>query len=392
MYPLWANDAPAGGSFVNRNACLHKLPEIAPEMLPDFHIAAVTQAREDLLTALTAADIVLLVIDLDEPDAVNTIVNALEVVPQLGIVGITGSNDLNKAIAAQRAGCRQITTRPIDPTDLITASRRAIGQSEESSNKRILAVFGTTGGAGSTTFASYLAVCLADPPKSRTALIDLDTEFGGVARAFDVAPPFTIADMASVGSVDPALFARGVASLDCGVDVVARPPSITEAHTLEEHAIRSILRTASSLYEHTVVDLPRRLDPVTGATIELCSRLILVAQLTVPSIDNTRRLIESLAAEGVTQDRIEIVINRYRKSVHTITVEMVEKELSHKVLGLIPSDYAAVNSALDTGQTLNARNPVRAAIAEIAAKLAGPKATDSATKKYGWFASLGIGR
>ncbi len=393
MNPLAAGGiARRGGPFVNRNACVHNLPDVTPGMLPDFHVASNTKTRAELLDALTAADHALLVIDLDQDDAISTVVNVLEVRPTIGIVGITATTDLNLVIAAQRAGCRQISMRPLDPTDLINASRRAIGQSEDAANQRILAVFGTIGGAGATTFASYLAVCLAADSKQRVGLLDFDCEFGGVARAFDVSPPFTITDMASVGSVDPALFARGAVSLDCGVDIVARPPTIAEAHTLEENAIRSILRTSSSLYPHTVVDLPRRLDPVTGAAVEMCSRLILVAQLTVPSIDNTRRLIEALSSEGVQQDRIEIVINRYRKNVHSITVEMVEKELSHKILGLIPSDYAAVNSALDTGQALSTKNPVRAAIAEIAAKLAGPKASETAAKKGGWFASLGIGR
>lgn len=377
---------------MNRNACVHNLPDVTPGMLPDFHVASKTTTRTELLGALTAAEHALLIIDLDQEDAISTIVNVLEVRPAIGIVGITGTTDLNLVIAAQRAGCRQISMRPLDPTDLINASRRAIGQSEDAGNQRVLAVFGTIGGAGATTFASYLAVCLADESKQRVGLLDFDCEFGGIARAFDVSPPFTIADMASVGSVDPALFARGAAALECGVDIVARPPTIAEAHSLEEHAIRSIIRTSASLYPHTVVDLPRRLDPMTGAAIEMCSRLILVAQLTVPSIDNTRRIIEALAAEGIQQDRIDIVINRFRKNVHSITVEMVEKELSHKVLGLIPSDYAAVNSALDTGQALSSKNPVRAAIAEIAAKLAGPMVSDAAAKKGGWFASLGIGR
>lgn len=373
------------------NACLHNLPDVTREMLPDFHVAATTNTRSDLLNLLTSTEVALIVLDLDMEDALATIVQVLEVHPRIGVVGITGTSDLNRVIAAQRAGCRQIAMRPIDPHDLVAASRRAIGVPEEN-GRNLFGVFGTIGGAGSTTFATYLAVCLGQIAKKRVALIDLDSEFGGVARAFDIAPSFTIADMASVGAVDPALFARGVAVLDCGVDIVARPPTIAEAQSLEEHAIANILRTSTGLYPYTIADLPRRLDPIAGATIEMCAKLILVAQLTVPSIDNTRRLIQALSAEGVDQSRIEIVVNRYRKNANSVTLEMVEKELSQKVLGLIPSDYAAVNSALDTGQALSAKNPVRTAIAEIAAKLAGDDKPESEEKRGGWFASLGRGR
>src|SRR5262245_41533330 len=108
-----AQTAARGGRIVNRNVCIHQVAGIEASVLPDFTICSRSDSREQLLNAISATDAAIVILDLDAADALNTVVNVLEAKPQIGIVGITGTADLNHVIAAQRAGCRQITTRPI---------------------------------------------------------------------------------------------------------------------------------------------------------------------------------------------------------------------------------------------------------------------------------------
>src|SRR5262249_34887482 len=151
------------------------------------------------------------ILDLDNLDALSTAINVLEVRPNTGIIGVTGSADLNHAIAAQRAGCRQIVTRPIDAHDLNLAIRRALSHfGEEVPRCKSLALMGATGGAGATMVACHLAVELAAISHARCELIDLDLEFGGVARAFDLAPQLTIAELAKAGALDELLMRKTV--------------------------------------------------------------------------------------------------------------------------------------------------------------------------------------
>jgi pilus assembly protein CpaE len=173
------------------------------------------------------------------------------------------------------------------------------------------------------------------------------------------------------------------------VQLIARPPTLAEAHQIEEHSIRSLIQLSARTYPYVVLDLPRKLDSISGAAIETCDKLLIVIQLNVPSIDNARRLITALTSEGVPQDRLEVVVNRYRKSVHGFTIEMAEKELAQKMFGLVPSDFPSVNKALDTGKPLAPKNIVRAAIAEIASKLARPVAEPQSKS---WFTSLVRGK
>lgn len=395
MNPLNAASAAANirsrTSRVKRNICLHNLPEVEPSVLPDFFVTARTSARSELLDALSAQELACLVIDLDAPDALSIVSQALEINATLGIVGVTSASDLNHAINAQRAGCKQLTARPIDPSDLVIAIRRALNvSSEPNSPNHTVALFGSVGGAGTTALACNLAIEFAALQRGRCAIFDLDFEFGGVARAFDLTPQFTIADLAAAGAVDAVLLSKAATELASRVDVIARPPQLRDSHTIDDNSIKSIIRTAQHQYPFVVLDLPRRIDPVVGAAVESSQTLLVVVQLTVPSIDNASRVIDALREEGLPTDRIQIVVNRFRKGTSTVSLEQVEERLKRKPVAVIPSDYSAVYAALDTGSTLASKHPVRSAIAELARKLAGDDGKPE--RKGGWFSGLSLSR
>ncbi len=370
--------------------CIHRLPDVDRASVPGFNIAVRTENRASLVNALGSLQIHALVIDIDEPDALDAIIAALEIKPKLSIVGVTSGADLKPVIAAQRAGCAHITTRPLDPNDLVIALRHAIDQSGESvATNDIYGLLGAIGGAGATTIACNLASELAAVGGGPAAILDLDLEFGGVARGFDLAPKFTIADLASVGAVDSILLERASVQAKSGAFVFARPPTIQEAHAIEETAVRNMLKVAGRTYRHLLLDLPRRLDSVVAAAIENCTKLILVLQLNVPSIDNAKRLMEALGAEGYPNDRIEVVVNRFRKNFHNLTVEMLERQLGQVPLGVVPNDYESVTRAVDVGETVSAKSPVRAAIRQIAEKLCG---VQDAEKPTSWLSKVGLRR
>jgi pilus assembly protein CpaE len=373
-----------------RAICVHQIEDIDPATIPGYLIAARTGTAEELRNAVGTLPLQALIVDLDEPAAIQTIVMALEIHPKLPVVGVTGKSDLPSILLAQRAGCAYITARPIDANDLLAALRQACGGDRETaSTGETLAILGSIGGAGGTTLASHLAVELALLTERPTALFDLDLEFGGVAAVFDMSSSFTIADLATAGAVDASLLERAAIKLTGGLHVFDRPRTVRDAHSIDDVMIRMILEVASESYPYILLDLPRRLDAITGAAIERCNRLILVVQLTVPSIKNARRMIEALESEGISRDRIQLVVNRYSKNLHNLTVEMVEDQLKARVLGLVPSDFQAVHQALDVGSPLAKRSTVRNAIRDIAVRLSGQQ---DLPKAKSWFSKLSLTR
>lgn len=374
---------------MKRTVCAHRIPDLTPEQLPDFKLAAKTNSRPELANAISSLRPRILIVNLDEPETLDTIVQSLEQDRNLQIVGLTSGVDVNGLISAQRAGCAQFSSLPIDPCDLVMALRRAVEAGLEGvAENMTVSVWGAMGGAGSTMLACNLAVELARPSGAPAALLDLDLEFGTVAKSFDVTPTFTVADLTSVGAVDSVLLDKAAIKLPCGVHLFARPSDLHQAGSIEPHALQATLREIKAHYQYAVLDLPRKLDPNTGAAIDASERLIMVIQLTVPSLDNAKRTMLALHSEGIHSDRIHVVVNRYRKNVHTCTLEMAHQHLGTEIACVIPSDYAAVQKAVDTGSTLAEKNPVRAAIAELAAKLMGRAEEEKSTERRSWLSSL----
>lgn len=375
---------------MNYTICIYQAPEVDASMLPDFKIAATANSRRDFLTALGALEPAAAIVGLDEPDALQAIAQALEIRPGMGVVGLTENTDVSHVIAAQRAGCGQVVMRPVDANDLAVALRRAIGSGEPGvAQSTVISVFGATGGVGATTIACHLAMELKALYDNAAALFDIDLEFGGVARAFDIKPQYSIADLASAGAVDRFLLEKAATTTLSGVDVFARPIDFDQAHGISEGDVRTMIRGARQTYPFVLLDLPRHLSPTTGIGIEESDKLLVVLQLTIPNIDNAKRLSKALIADGVPSERIAYVVNRFRKNVHNCTVEIAEQELEGPVLGVIPNDYPSVNQSTDTGNPLSQKNPVRACIRDLAMELIG-RSDQKKTKT--WLGMLGLNR
>lgn len=374
----------------NRRICVYKLPTDEIAELPGFDIAQAFNSREQLRLAIGTDNISALIVDLDQSDALDAIIEAREIKSEIAVVGVTASNDVEFVLAAQRAGCRQITPKPIDLNDLAVALRGALGMSIWGSGKaNTLALIGAVGGAGVTTIACTLTMALAKITNSPVALIDVDFDFGGVARAWDINSRYTIADVSETGAAEPFMIEDAMVELAGGVHVLARPPTIEQGSMIEETTLGRIITTVKGMYPHVVLDLPRKLDSVTGCAIQECDKLLVVLQLTVPAIDNASRFVDSLGRFGIPHDRLEFVVNRYRKGIHSVTIEDVEGKFKKNVLGVLPNDFRSVAAALDIGKPVSERSPFWRAIRDLAAELSG---SEVVSNKRTWLSGLGLSR
>lgn len=367
--------------------CIHNLDDPALQLLNDFDVVGNTRTREDLRTLIGMENVSVVIINLDDDDALDIVVEILEIKRGIPIVGVTGSQDVQKCIMAQRAGCRQLAGKPIHAEDLRVAIRRAVNHGDELKNPlgKPIAVMSAVGGAGSTTFSCYLAMGLADIAHTTVGIVDFDLEFGAVARAWDVQPKCTLGDVIIADRIDKLLLDDAFIELPGGVAVLPRPESIEHAHAVTDKHATKIIDTARHQYPYLVMDLPRRLDAVTGAAIQICKKLIIVLELTANGIYNASRLSDTLIKYGLSADTIEFVVNRYRKGVHHVTVESLESKVGKRVLGVVPNNYRTLLTAGDLGEPVSEKDPVRKSISEIAASLAG---IDTAKATKGWLSGL----
>lgn len=372
--------------MTGKKLCIHNFNDPVFEGLEDYEICAFTSGRQDLRTAITADHIDVVIIDLDTPDALDAIVEIREIDPRVAVIGVLGDNNVQKCISAQRAGCAQLTSRPLNADDLIIAIRQALNEATDPVEMgKSIAVMGSSGGSGATTLACYLAMSLAEMSKSSTSIIDADFEFGTVAKLWDVDPRYTIADYSGDG--EGLLLEDVVLELPCGIGLLPRPRQIEECQAIDEARMKRILHMTREAYSHVVVDMPRKLDAVAGCVIQECEKLLVIVELTVVGIYNAGRLNDALSRFGISPETVEFVVNRYRKNIHSLSVGSLEHTVGKKVIGVVPNHYKSILEANDMGQPVSGRNPVRKAIAEIADKLCRVQTKES---QGGWMSSLGL--
>jgi MinD-like ATPase involved in chromosome partitioning or flagellar assembly len=265
----------------------------------------------------------------------------------------------------------------------------------------LVAVWGPAGAPGRTALAVNLAAEIAALGRA-TLLVDADTYGGAVAQTLgllDEAPGLaSAARAANQGQLDLPALARHARQLDrtrlrvlTGIARTDRWPEIRPS------SLEIVFSLARGLAEMTVADCgfcleldeeltfdtsaPRR----NGATITTLEQADTV--LAVGSADpvGMQRLVRGLAelAERVPRSNVRVVVNRVRESVLGPHPERQVREALRRYAGVqrvavIPHDPAAFDGAMAAGRTLAEVAPgsrARAAIAAIAAELAGVQAT-----------------
>lgn len=325
-------------------------------------------------------DVVAVNLDVDSDGGFEVVKRIAEFAPGCSIIGVSKNTDPHYIISAVRTGCTQFVTWPIDETDLNSALDRVrttrTTVSSKNDSKRIC-VIGSSGGAGATTLACNLAMELAHLSDRRSALVDLNLEFGDVACAFDCNPTYTVADIcADQTNLDRTLLDKALFELPCNLSLLARPNKIEHARQVTPEGVHEMLEVLGTMFSYVVVDLPRTFSFLSTAAVENADRLLLVTQLGVPFIRNATRIYECLLQMGASENAIEIVVNRCTSHHGRITQSEVEEHFGRPVFAMIPNDYQQVQSALDLGHPIVTDAPAsetRLAIQKMARTIANVK-------------------
>ena len=339
-------------------------------------IVAEVGCPDALAKALHHATVNLVFFHLD-PDAaavVEVIDHVSTKYPELALIAVSHQTAPEAILAPMRAGCDQFVCEPIDHNDLANAVARVASRRLLSNTKsRCICVVGSSGGAGTTSIACNLALEIGNLTDRDCALVDLDLQFGDVALNFDCEPRYTIHDLAESGNeLDRSILATTVTTLPCKVALLSRPDTIEQHEAITPEVIHRVLELLTVVYENVVVDLPGRFDVQTIAAMGQADLILIVCQLTVPSLRNAKRFYDTLMRMGVPEEKIEIVVNRSDGRSGRITEADVVATVKKPVFATIPNDYQFVARSIDFGRpiaALDRNSPVRAAIRKMARKI-----------------------
>ncbi|MFE8699614.1 CpaE family protein [Cytobacillus sp. FJAT-54145] len=220
---------------------------------------------------------------------------------------------------------------------------------QQTSKRRgeMIAVCSAKGGIGRTTLTVNLAVALFKKNIS-ISILDGDFQFGDIGLAMDLQSTFTIKDVVEeIDRLDEFSLASFLCNHESGVKVLQAPERPEFAELVTDEKLSKILDLLLMQQDYVVVDTGVGLQERTLNIVEKADQILVVTNLEMAALKNTKLLLETLDILGF-RDKVRIVINR-------ATMESVIKAGDvPDILGeaepiYIPNDFQIASQALNIG-------------------------------------------
>ena len=331
--------------------------------------AEILTARRGIILNQTkgqgSADMV--VIELDESSPQRTfaaIRSTLSAAAQTEIVLTASRTDPQVILEAFRIGVREFIPQPISRQEVETAlarfEERAKGKVSTNEKKAgiVVSIIGAKGGVGTSTVATNLAMSLKQvAPHKSVALVDLNRHDSDLPLFLDLPAPRGLRDLSDdISRLDEAILRSVLVEHESGIDLLQSGYDGIEGIEPVPGCVLRTLDLMRSIYDYVFVDCGHILENATREALDYSSSVMVVMTLNLPTIRRTKQLLELLHAAHYGSDKVSLVVNRYSRHDEEL-LRHTEESLQHKMVGLIPNDYATVNQAINSGKSLKALAP-----------------------------------
>ncbi len=288
--------------------------------------------------------------------------------------------------------------KPVQTSDLVRSCNNAlkVNGEESSVEPQFMSFMPASGGVGTTALAIETASILNSHGQKlgrTTCIVDLNFQHGSCAEYLDIEPRFDISEIENAPErLDRQLLDVMLSKHDSGLSVISAPNQPTEMRSFKGALVVRLLDLVSAYFDNVVIDLPRTWFPWTETVLTGSDKVFVVADMTVPSIRHSHRLVTAIEERIGKQVSPKVIVNRmdFRKNATGLNASDVEGALGEHFGGGIPNNYRLVRDAVDRGVTLReieADNNVTQALSELV--LAGEADEEEIKKKKNGLLSIG---
>ena len=278
--------------------------------------------------------------------------------PQTAIISAAREASPDLILRSMRAGAREFLRLPVIADEFKTVLDRTAefcaGQKATPKKKgRMMAVFSSKGGCGTSFIATNLAASLNAP----TVLVDLNLQAGDLPLFLGLEPKYSIADMVeNRARMDDSLLSSYITPHSANLSLLAAPREADSADDIEpEHVFEALERLRES-YEYVVLDPQHTFDAITLAALDQSDDIVLVLTLDIPAIRSAQRALEIFDRLGYPRKKVRIIVNRFSKQID-LDLQQVERFLKERVAGFVASDYQTAVTSINLGQPLVQSEP-----------------------------------
>src|SRR5919112_1424401 len=273
--------------------------------------------------------------------------------PRTAVICAARDSSPDTILRSIRAGAREFLRLPVRPEEFATVYQRtaefcAIQPEAPKRRGRVLSVFSSKGGTGTTFIATNVAAALRAP----TVLLDLNLQAGDLGLFLGVEPKFSIADLIENRQrVDDQLLRSYLTPHSETLSLLAAPREADSADDIEAEHIFEVLEILRERHDYVVVDPQHTFDAITLAALDQSDEIVLVLTLDIPAIRSTQRALEIFDRLGYPRKKIHVVVNRFSKQID-LDLRQVERFLGERVAGYVQSDYKTAVNSINLGQPL----------------------------------------
>ena len=330
----------------------------------DTRIGDLPSLTGDAAEALERADILLVDIDAENEKELRQLGRIIE--QRRGRTAILATA---RDLSAQgvrgliRQGVDDFIPQPFEHADLLDAiatARVKLRQARmDGKLGKVIAVSRAKGGMGASTLAAHIALALCEKRHRReadkqVALLDLDLQFGDLALMLDLEPNNEMVEMIrDPGRLDGALLRASMTRHGSGLHVLPAPSEVVPLDALPLATALKLIELARQEFEYVVLDLPLAVPRWLEAVLQHVDQLVLVSQLNVAAIRQTRRWLDFLKEEGLYDLPVSVVLNRYVwRLSERARLHQAIRALDHPIDHYVPDDTALALEAINRGTPL----------------------------------------
>ncbi len=274
--------------------------------------------------------------------------------PDTAVICSSEDNSPDVILQSFRSGATEFLRQPLVESEIASVFAK-IEQTvirPEESHGRVIAVYASKGGCGTTFVTANLAASLARLSRKRACVVDLNLQAGDQPLYLGLEPNYSIHDVVrNFDRLDDQLLASYLTQRSKYLTLLAAPTEIGKDEDVRvEHVTRSITLLRAQA-EYVVIDPPRMLNELTIAALDAADDLILLLTLDIPAIRSAKRALDIFTRLGYDRNRIKVVINRYTKTPE-FELKQVGKVLETEVFATVTNDYQAAISSINVGEPL----------------------------------------
>jgi pilus assembly protein CpaE len=278
--------------------------------------------------------------------------------PECMVVAMSAAVRPDLMRQGMRAGVEDLVARPADLGQVKSALEHALHKKAQRSQTResrgrLIAVLGVTGGLGTTTIATNLAVALARTEGTGPVLLaDFDFSMGSVPSFLDLGVEYTMLELRQERSrLEGEALRQLLPRHRSGAYVLAGPSRIEDLDEVTHEDVAGVLDLCRGAFRSIVVDAGHGFDERRMEILDAANVILLVTQLNVAALRNARRALEMLDRFGYDTERMKLVASRVGKGA-AVSLADAQRSLGQPFAFAVPNDFPAAINAIDVGIAL----------------------------------------